>query len=170
MEPCRHSKLEFRALTSRDQPAHAPCTHSQLRSRVMALSRCPGGSRSRPLVTVLVAVAAALAAASLAPRASGQAFLAQELPLRPLVTTPSELLTGGPGARVLLEQRQAITVGPAQLPASSRQPDGGACRQVAARSRLMVSPYGAQRSRNPCPTHIRHRPGRVQPARHCPGV
>jgi hypothetical protein len=54
---------------------------------------------------------AMLCAAAVVRRADAQAFLQEELPLRPLVTTPSELLTDSASAIVTLVQRQAITVG-----------------------------------------------------------
>lgn len=44
-------------------------------------------------------------------QAAAQAFLGEQLPLRPLVTTPSELLTSDPNTTVTLLERQAITVG-----------------------------------------------------------
>ncbi|KIZ04279.1 hypothetical protein MNEG_3680 [Monoraphidium neglectum] len=52
---------------------------------------------------------AMLCAAAVVRRADAQAFLQEELPLRPLVTTPSELLTDSASAIVTLVQRQAIT-------------------------------------------------------------
>jgi len=42
--------------------------------------------------------------------AAAQAFLQQELPLKPLVATPSELLTENGSQKVTLVGRQAITV------------------------------------------------------------
>lgn len=58
----------------------------------------------------LLAAAVLLCAAAALRPAGAQAFLQEQLPLKPLVTTPSELLTGNANAAVTLQGRQAITV------------------------------------------------------------
>jgi hypothetical protein len=76
----------------------------------------PRSGRRAP--RLLAAAAAALFVCFLvaAPSpAAAQAFLQQELPLKPLVTTPSELLTDSSSAKVTLTGRQAITVSAAPI-------------------------------------------------------
>jgi hypothetical protein len=77
----------------------------------------PGGScgRHRPAIAAALVVSVALALALLTTPAQAQqqqAFLEAQLPLRPLSTTPSELLPLSPGASippVTLSGRQALT-------------------------------------------------------------